>query len=1387
MNFEKPLVSVIVRTKDRPLLLHEALQSIVNQSYSPLEIVVVNDGGCDISDVLSHFRQQDISIQLLNQKHNVGRSSAGNIGLRAANGQYLIFLDDDDWFEPQHISILIDALQNNPQYLAAYANIKFCDAPGKPAKHIFNTPFDPTLLMLENTIPIHALLFKRTLLDKGCKMDEQFDQFEDWDLWLQFSCYTNFLHIDQISASYRAGGNSHVGWSNDENKTVYARQKLIAKWKFIWDEKKLDNALRFWLKKLMACETKLGKTMDAHKILHEEHQKLLDATDNNYKAHLKLCDLHSKLIKNHQKLENLHSQLISDHQILENLHSQLISDHQILEKLHTQLISDNQNLNDAHSKLITDHKNLSADHNLLITENQLLLAEHQKLEIKYKILTEEKSVLQNKNSALTDTYNNLEKKINKLSSDYTDILNSRCWKYTKPIRITTTLIRQSKFFMNFYSHLRSLMILTDKILIRYRQGGLKCVFGRLQNHLFSHTFPVSNTTCMDVAIPQTPPDPKIGISVHLFYTDLFEELCCYLNNIPIPSELFLSVTSESDKKIILKKQNFLDKKINMTIKIVPNRGRDIAPMLIAFREEIRKMDIIAHIHTKKSNYTGSPQFGRDWRKYLLKSLLGNEKIINAILKRFAEDPETGLIYPETFPGLPYWAHTWLSNGYQGKQLLHKLGYKNVDLNQYIDYPAGSMFWAKTTALIPLMDLNFSIDDFPKESGQTDNTLHHAIERCFVFSTHTAGLKHIFINSKTNEISFKNESSFIIDQYTDKTIADKILNSVEQTDVISFDIFDTLLIRPFADPNAVFMMLEKKISEKFGIHNFVAMRKTSESTLRNTLKEDEDITISQIYKQMGKQYELNLELIEELKKLEISTEQNILRKRTAVVEIAKTIKKSGKRLILISDMYLEKRHIQKILKKNEIDFFDAVYLSSETGYRKDRGNMWEFVLKKEHITKKQLLHIGDNEHSDIQVLVDKKFITPVHILRPASLTGNIKGGRSIISIFRKNHTWQNELMLGLIANRISQHLDKKPGENAVVFKDPHLFGYTIIGPIIFSFMAWLIKSVITGNNSKLLFLSREGWLLNILYKKITEHPEIAGSDINLPESSYFYCSRSFIGLAAIEQPADLNILLSSHYNGTFKKLLTGRFGIEDEELTPFTKILNKETISQQIKLPEDFETVSNLLTKCIAPLTELAGNKKNKFQQYWNQQTQGAERCPAIVDIGYSCTIQKAIMKVTDIPLTGYYFLTNSTAQAILEQGGQCNAAYGNMIPVEYINKLTLHRYSLLLEAILTSPEGQMKGFTNDLTPTFKPKGVSQEKFDTIKKVHRGIIDFSMDTLYVVGRDFIKIDWEKEHTPELLSLVINKKIDISSLSQSFSVEDEFCGNHELSVLDFYRNK
>ncbi|MEE4376572.1 MAG: glycosyltransferase [Candidatus Competibacteraceae bacterium] len=234
-----PRVSVIIRSIGRHTL-REALDSIALQTYSNLEIVVVNALGTKHPPLPEQHR--GIPIRFVDSEQAVVRSRAANTGMAHAQGDYLLFLDDDDWLLPEHIQALVDALSRHPNASIAYAGVECLrfDSEGRSESLlIYNHPFDPIRLLYENYIPMHAVLFARRWYLEGCHFDETLDTYEDWDFWLQLRQRGPFIHVDQISAVYRIDPTNQIGTTANQGVIGASVERIIAKWRASWTDTEL--------------------------------------------------------------------------------------------------------------------------------------------------------------------------------------------------------------------------------------------------------------------------------------------------------------------------------------------------------------------------------------------------------------------------------------------------------------------------------------------------------------------------------------------------------------------------------------------------------------------------------------------------------------------------------------------------------------------------------------------------------------------------------------------------------------------------------------------------------------------------------------------------------------------------------------------------------------------------------------------------------------------------------------------------------------------------------------------------------------------------------------------------------------------------------------------
>ena len=224
-------VSVIIRTKDRPVSLKRALTSMANQTFKDFEIVLVNDGGEDVTSLLNSFESQ---IQIKYVPHDVskGRTAAVNAGIQHSRGQWISYLDDDDIAYPWHLETLFQAAQktkarfiysdfNRALFLRELKVTTPDILQGSPSWE-----FSRRELLVQNYIPIHTWLHHRDCVEKTGLWDETFDRLEDYEFLLRLSKLYDFHHLKKVTCEYRYYLNSANSIYTDRFRTMAALEQI---------------------------------------------------------------------------------------------------------------------------------------------------------------------------------------------------------------------------------------------------------------------------------------------------------------------------------------------------------------------------------------------------------------------------------------------------------------------------------------------------------------------------------------------------------------------------------------------------------------------------------------------------------------------------------------------------------------------------------------------------------------------------------------------------------------------------------------------------------------------------------------------------------------------------------------------------------------------------------------------------------------------------------------------------------------------------------------------------------------------------------------------------------------------------------------------------------
>jgi glycosyltransferase involved in cell wall biosynthesis len=237
-----------------------------------------------------------------------------------------------------------------------------------------------------------------------------------------------------------------------------------------------------------------------------------------------------------------------------------------------------------------------------------------------------------------------------------------------------------------------------------------------------------------------PDNHRVALHLHVYYPELLPEITTRLFRNRIRPDLFISIVNEGARTLVVNElKNYKGKVVD--IQLVPNRGRDIGSFLTVFGPKLSvNYDFIGHLHTKKTADLKDSAIGKTWYRFLLENLLGNESefMADSVLAKMKNDTSIGMVFPDD----PYIVG-WGSNLAFAEPLAARMGLEK--LPEHFTVPVGSMFWARSSALAPLINLNLGWDDYPDEPLPYDGSPLHAIERLFSLALSVTNLRSATTN------------------------------------------------------------------------------------------------------------------------------------------------------------------------------------------------------------------------------------------------------------------------------------------------------------------------------------------------------------------------------------------------------------------------------------------------------------------------------------------------------------------------------------------------------------------------------------------------------------------------------------------------------------------
>lgn len=875
----------------------------------------------------------------------------------------------------------------------------------------------------------------------------------------------------------------------------------------------------------------------------------------------------------------------------------------------------------------------------------------------------------------------------------------------------------------------------------------------------------SHLVDLETVQPAEKIEARVAIHLHVFYPDLAEELAAYLRNMPVSYDLYVSVCDDNALEICQRVFARLPLCSRVEIQRVPNRGRDIAPMLCTFGEQLSRYDYIAHLHTKKSLYNRGATEG--WREYLYRSLLGSQGQIRRIFSLMQAKEPYGLVYPQNYVFLPYWANTWLANKEQGRIWGARLGLVDIPRG-YFDYPASSMFWARVDALIPLFRAGITLEDFPEESGQTDGTLAHTIERLFALCVLNQGMRYAIIKDARNP----GWSPWRFDHYLNRPYQSIVwMFHSQQVRLIAFDLFDTLFCRPLLNPETVKSIVARRAGDQIG-PLYYQYRAVAEHHARQMKKAD--VGIDEIYATLGKLAGLSSSQLTELQRLEEETEKALVEPRWDVLNLFRDAVATGKPIVLITDMFLSRQWIEEMLREHNITGWDRVFVSGEIGLRKDDGRLYDYVLAQFNIKPAQILMVGDDERSDTQIPCDMG-ASFVHLLKPVELARGLPRFAGLIATHEQKGDIDGEITLGLVIRKNFSPIHFPSFDpNSLVQVTPYNLGYSLVGPLLTSFANWLVLQACNDGVNRLYFLSREGKLMKDVYDCWTE------GITDVPRSEYLVVSRRAAGVAAIFTFDDiLDIARMIYFPNTIENLLRIRYGLtlSEERWNEIASATGWERTREVSVRDRKIDHLIPLLRALEADIMSRVQRERLALLRYLADKGLTLDDRQAVVDVGYGGSVQKYLNRLLPRKVHGYYMMTDDRAAGIAETYGVILRGCFCENVTQSPNAPGIYRYSFNLEKLLSSTEPQLEYYEEDATGNWKGhyrqiSPIEMRSASAKEEIRKGALDYARDAKHIRERvlpDFQPSCWTAQMLIEAF------------LTQTSPAEDEFLSH---IVLDDY---
>ncbi len=590
--------------------------------------------------------------------------------------------------------------------------------------------------------------------------------------------------------------------------------------------------------------------------------------------------------------------------------------------------------------------------------------------------------------------------------------------------------------------------------------------------------------------------------------------------------------------------------------------------------------------------------------------------------------------------------------------------------------------------------------------------------------------------------------------------------LESVDAVSFDLFDTLAVRPLAQPNDLLLLLANELQGLWpgSPATFVAARHQAK-TLPGVKRNGEEVTLAARYDAIGQAFSIDRNLCEAIMAQELALELALCRPRVLGIELVRRVQAAGKAFHVCSDTYLPPPVIEAILVRVGVSGWASLCLSSEVGLLKSTGHLFDH-LQSSIGADRRILHVGDNLHSDIKMAQAAGFKTfelpPQRDLLRRYWPGYSRLAQVTDPVFRS-------VQIGAVTRSQADKLNA--AQRSFSLAEPHSLGVGVLGPVVMGFATWVLHQARERGLTSLWFLARDGDIVLRACECLAKQESAA------PQMRYLLVSRRALSLACVQTSAQALALLQIPWRGQgIAELLTQRFGLDSSELT---KLPN-----EAIQLPDDADRVAESISKWMPHILEHATKERRACLEYL-RNVGFAEDCSnaAIVDIGHHGSLQRHLIELTGkAGLGGLYFASLEGMRNIpppaWTQGFVLNLGRGSKVARRYTKFLQL--FELLF--LNSSPSLRCFELTKEVaSPVYEPDSDERQRFAAL--MHQGALEFVGSVRETLGPRWndLRID-SKDAISVVLAMAQHPHFQDALLLNGVALESRFNGVNSRHLID-----